>query len=205
MFIVDFDDTLFDTARFKIDRQAVLSLQGVSDAQYRDSYARARNTPDGNFAYSDERHADILAEMGFGRDRILSALRAFDSELAKYLFPDTIDFLSALRDTGEPMILLSLGDSAFQEKKVKKAGIEKFFDRIFMVANSKEKVIAELFTLNENEYWLINDKIDETVNLASRFADLRAVIKGGQTQIMNGLPVFSTLSEINKYVLDRTR
>ena len=67
MFIVDFDDTLFDTHAFKEARLLAVQRTGVSEEEFWHTYREARNSTDGLFTYSNERHAAILAARVYDR------------------------------------------------------------------------------------------------------------------------------------------
>jgi FMN phosphatase YigB (HAD superfamily) len=206
MFIIDFDDTLFDSYSFKKEIFYSLKNIGISEELYSTSYKKARNKKNGDFAYSFERHAKILALEGFDFEKTKQVFENID--IKNFLFSDTFEFLESLKKHNQPLILLSLGDSAFQELKVKNSGIEKYFDRIFFIGDSKEKVLTELFeNIHKKNNWFINDKILETKNLAKKFNNLKTVLKIspsiGEEEYENcGLPFFETLTKIKEYVRD---
>lgn len=206
MFIIDFDGTLFDTYRFVQDRMGVLTPMGITKGLYQDTYKMARNTVDGQSVYSDKKHAQILAIQGFDENKVYQALSEVTINAKLYVFPDTFIFLESLKKHRQDLILLSLGDPAFQEDKINKTGIHKYFDRLFMVKDTKAHVLRKLFQkVKKNKVWFINDKVDETKKLAKEFSQLQAVLKFSpffpeKEYKESGLPYFFTLTEILKYV-----
>lgn len=206
MFIIDFDATLFDTYRFAQDRMAALKKIGISKELYQSTYLLARNHKDGFVAYSDYRHAQFLAQNGFDEDLVFKALAAVTAQAPQYLFSDTINFLENLKQQGEELILLSLGDPEFQEIKINGSGIHNYFNRVFMVDRTKIKVLEELLpNISASNIWFINDKVGETLELVKEFKQLKAVLKISQFLSIkeyqdSGLPFFETLTEILKYV-----
>lgn len=179
MFIIDFDDTLFDTQAFKHARMLAVEEFGVSEEIFWKTYQEARNSTGGVFTYSDKRHAHMLSLHGFDEGNVLSAFERISGEvLSNFLIPGAIKFLDFLKNFNTPMILLSLGDPLFQEIKVKGSGIHHYFDRTFMVDVSKKYVLGEL--LEDRRYenvWFINDKIQETIDLMIEFPDISVVLK----------------------------
>ncbi len=206
MFIIDFDDTLFDTQAFKEARlQAMLGL-GIDEKLFWETYYEARNNVDGIFTYSDALHAQILSQYGFEEKEILQFLHEITAQAKYFLLPGAIEFLSFLRKSGQPIILLSLGDSHYQEIKVKQTEIAKFFDRIFMIDETKEKILQEIFTKeSEEEIIFINDKVEETLNLVEKFPKMKIILRQSpnipvEKYINSNLPYFKTLKEIEKYI-----
>lgn len=209
MFIIDFDDTLFDTHAFKQARYQALVPFGVGEELFWQTYREARSTPDGIFTYSNERHAAILAMRGVGEEStLLGALQSTTTvtSLRQFLFADTIMFLTGLRRLKQPMVLLSLGDPGFQEIKVNGTGIADYFDRRYMVDESKAAVIKRVLDeTHPKSVWFINDKIDETEAIIQQFPVLRPIMKpsrsvGVASCRASGFACFSTLNEILAYV-----
>ncbi len=211
MFIIDFDDTLFDTHQFKITMNAALASCGVKadDADW--SYQSARNLPDGQFAYSHQRRADFLGTRGYDTSVIASVLKNTTTaeSLQSYVLPGAPEFLQHLKALGQPLILLSLGDPNFQELKVHGTSLAVYFDRLFMVPEKKEQVIAELLAHHSpTEYWLINDKVDETAVIIQAFPTMRVVLKRSsrirrEDYETSGWPHFESLLEIQNYILEK--
>ncbi|MFZ2189554.1 MAG: HAD family hydrolase [Candidatus Magasanikiibacteriota bacterium] len=213
MYIIDFDNTLFNTTGpegFRDQRVSHLTEIGVSQELYSKTYMTARNTFEGLASYNDERHAEALSEFGFDKQKVLQALdKSIQPEVLKtFLLSDTIEFLEALKNTGESLVLLSLGDPEYQNLKFRGTGIEKYFDRVFMTNKPKKEIMEEIFSfVNDKEYWFINDRIDETLELKELHPELKVVLKVGphypvEDYQATSLPYFKTLIEIKDYILN---
>lgn len=209
MYIIDFDDTLFDTRAFKQARLDSVKRMGVSDEDYYESYVEARNSSDGLFTYSNERHAEMLTRRGYEKEKILTALEETTGEqLSTFLFQDTIAFLDHLKSFGKPMILLSLGDPSFQELKVKGSGIDQYFDRLFMVNDEKSRVVQELLdnhSGNESDVWFVNDKPGEAAELREKFPGIHILLRKSEAieeaeYQKNNIPYYVSLTELSTYV-----
>lgn len=205
MFIIDFDDTLFDTHAYKMARLSALLSVGVDETLFWKTYEQARNTPDGRFSYSDDRHAAVLATCGKDEHEILQAFDSVNNRVSEFTQPDAIGFLDRLKQTEHSLVLLSLGDEAFQEMKTRKSGLHDYFDRVFMVDRTKRDVIAELRQTEEQPLWFVNDKVSETQEMLKMFPDIYIALKVSpkfeRTEYeQSGLPYFDTLTEIADYV-----
>lgn len=207
MFIIDFDDTLFDTQSFKQARLEAVRACDVSDEVYWETYTEARNSPDGLFTYSNERHAEMIARRGYDKDVILAHLETTTGEnLKDFLFPTTCEFLDKLKAFNKPLILLSLGDPSFQELKVKGSCIDSHFDRIFMVKQSKADIVKDLLDTHPDETpWFINDKVLETVELHKQFPNIKPVLRRSlkiapSRYKQSNLPHYQTLDEIYDHI-----
>ncbi len=207
MFIVDFDDTLFETEKYKLARMAALRGIGVSENDFWETYQEARNDANGLFAYSDERHAARLARRGYDDVETTCILRESTTGAVRFLDSEAHAFLKDLQTYGTPLVLLSLGDPATQELKVKAVGIAHYFERLFLVEENKQAAVQELLghVPPGKSAWLINDKPAETGELAKAFPRLKAIAKMSPRFTVPeyeaaGVPFFKTLGEISHYV-----
>ena len=212
MIIIDFDDTLFNTHKFKKDRLEALKDVGVSEEVYWETYLKARNSNDGLFTYSNERHANVLEASGFEKEKVLEALEKTTSGLAlkNTLSTGAESMLKEFKQKFSTVILLSLGDPAFQELKTKGAGISEYFERIFFVDDSKEHVMKNLLENHKPEQvWFVSDKVSETKKIVEQIPEIKSVLKVSKNIDISeyensGLPFFQTLEEITKYVTDNS-
>lgn len=158
MFIIDFDDTLFDTHALKA--ALVRSPRGL-DA----------------------------------------------SELKELLFPDAPLFLHYLKTNGQKLILLSRGETEFQNKKIDAAGIAEFFDEIIITSDDKESALKKVLAgfKSEEHVWFINDKIEETKKVIEHWPYLKPILKISprwpeDEYELSLMPYFSSLIQIQQYV-----
>ncbi len=165
MFIIDFDDTLFDTHSFK---------QILPDLS-----------------------ADLYQE----REKIKNLL-----------FPETIFFLEFLKQTSQPLVLLTLGEVGFQKTKIDITGIGAFFDLVCITADAKEETVGKILNdfKTEQDIWFINDKIEETKKVIQIFPHLKPILKmspkfSATEYESSSMPYFSTLTLIQQYVSQQVK
>lgn len=210
MFIIDFDDTLFDTYRWKQERFKPLAELGITPEFAQVTYREIRNTP--GAVYSNERHAELLGSHGYPKEAVLKALEdnSTESTLKRFVFSDSIPFLEFLKKTGQKIILLSIGDSSFQRVKLSGIGFLKYFDEIYFVDRHKEKNMAPILQLCAayETMWFINDKVEETESVMRVCPRMQPVLKVCEEFPIeeyqtSGFPYFKTLTEIQEYVAER--
>ncbi|MFH1291851.1 MAG: HAD family hydrolase [bacterium] len=211
MFIIDLDDTLFNTRGvhgFKEVRLSVLNKLGVTEDLYDKTYSEARNQEP--IGYNNIKHAQVLSKHGFDQEEVFQALeKTISSEILKtFLFSDSLSFLGQMKSLGEPMILLSFGDTDFQTLKAKGSGFEEYFDRFILTRTDKSDVVAELANgKNLSKIWFINNRPDETLNVKKNHPKINYILKKSedideQEYIKSQLPYFKTLNEIYEYIRD---
>lgn len=206
MFIVDFDDTLFDTHSYKQVLFDSVRPLGVTEEIFWKSYQQAKQNEWGKAAYSDRRHAQMLALYNFEEGKVFEALQDVNKRVKEFLFPDAVSFLEGINKLDDTVVLLSLGDPETQEMKVKGCGIDHFFDRMFMVNEKKSQIIHEVVGNHEKtSIWFINDKVRETKEVVEQYPSLRVVLRKSpsidiQEYEESGFPFFSSLNEILEYV-----
>jgi len=216
MFIIDFDNTLFNThtdqGSFVDMRYKDLAQLGVSEEIYHKTGKQIQtSTSKGQGLYTSERHAEAIAQYGFDKQEIFDALHKTMFDMRSFLFPDTEDFLQSLKNTGKPLVLFSFGDPEWQYEKVKGCGIEKYFDRVFMTKQPKQEVIHKLLEhVHNQEVWFINDRVQETQEVIDVFPQIKAILKISVNNNIedyenSGLPYFKTLTEIKNYIYENKK
>lgn len=206
MFIIDFDDTLFDTHRYKKERFAPLENFGISHELAQSTYRQIRTNPE--VRYTNEAHAQLLATLGYSEEKVLEALRETSgSMIQKFVFPDAHIFLEALKKKSQPLILVTLGDPIFQKQKVVESGLWDYFDEWIFPDSKKVEAVETIIQSGDSSKptWFINDKIEESLLLKQKYPDLQALMKISpefeSTEYKSrDIPSFQTLTEILNYI-----
>jgi len=126
---VDLDHTLFDTDRFfNVDLRNALK---VNNLRWKIGYLKARK---GGFTLS--KHIKALS-----LKNTEDILKDSFSDLSRYLFDDSIEFLEMAKEKEIPLFLISLGNPEWQNYKITASNIDKYFSDMFFTEKQDEKAI----------------------------------------------------------------
>lgn len=127
-YYIDFDYTLFDTAKFRDGLYEILESNGFDK-----SYLQL--TPE----YTDNGHKLINMREIFGEiskqhnvplERFIEPLEALYARGSEITFPDSADFIRYLKERGNKVCCLTWGEPAFQREKMAICGLEDLFDEV---------------------------------------------------------------------------
>lgn len=205
--IIDFDDTLFNTHGLKEVLSAAAGRFGFSRGEFWFTYKQARDQSPGVLNYTFVRHAEALHALhpAFVAPQILQDEFENVMHNQKFVFSDAYPLLDFLKNQNKILILLSLGETAFQRKKVESSGLEHFFDRVEIVDTHKLNAIPLLVDQNEPVYFL-NDKPFETKEILANYPHWQALLRQRQDLSPvhyqeSGLPCFENLSDLHTYLI----
>jgi FMN phosphatase YigB (HAD superfamily) len=188
---LDFDDTLFDSARFKQDLMPIFKKHGAVAKRVEETYASLRSN------YSPCAHATLLwknkVPPGFIND--ITALLAASP---KYLHKDALPFLKNLNREGYRPVYLTLGEPTFQIQKITGAGIEKYAAQIEVCQDDKWKVINNL--LPENSRFILIDDRADTIIMTARFHphSYGIIVNRSQTERVGRYPLFQVVHSLSE-------
>jgi len=166
---LDFDDTLFDTRRFREDLRRVFVGCGVSEEQFHTAYQEIKQTFSGEKlrTYDFDRHVEMVVSL-YGVDEMLlrSRVQEFLVSSSRYFFSDTMDFLDAMREAGARIVIVSYGTAKFQYEKIEASGIAKYVDDSVIGGIDKGAEIAKRFSEGDTG-WFLEDRV-EHIDAAKR-------------------------------------
>ena len=141
--ILDFDYTIFDTAKFRGAIQGMFSEHGVDAELFTRSIEESRGTAGD---WKPDKQLEILESRGMSK---ISSMRHGFNSLTKnsqeYLYGDTMPFLKKMSEYHK-FIVLSYGEDEFQGMKIRGCKeASKYFDKILVTQNlSKDKEASEI-------------------------------------------------------------
>lgn len=205
--ILDFDNTLFNTDNFKVALSSSLKPFGVTDELFWGTYRQARESADGQFAYSFEKHVDLIAGRlpGLHKEASVAALKSVLARADDFLYPDAKDFLSRIISLGIPSVLLTRGDPAFQTAKISACGVDKLVERVIITEQPKIERVGECIAGLKGTVYFVDDHLDATLEIQKRYPTIVPILKRRPdlpperylgSRILN----FRTLAEMKDYI-----
>lgn len=163
VYLIDFDNTLFDTERFKlsINREIVKKFGQNNASVLWVVYTKSSK----KLGYVDICDISLKAakKLKVGSAKEIEDL-FFKAKFDKFLFKHTLKTIDLLKKNGK-VILYSLGDTIFQPHKIRGSGIENLIGKknIIIAENKSDKIssiIVDLKSKGFKEIFLIDDRAD---------------------------------------------
>jgi len=202
--ILDLDHLLIRTESLKKRMFESVKALGISKAVWNHTYAatvkRARRRYSYNAGLHGEKIALVLRKPKLSA-RITSKLYAAVLETKDLVYKDAVKFLRRARTAGAAIILLTRGEAAWQNKKIKAARIRKFFDRVIITPEAKSSILKTRFRLVPPTY-LITDNAEEIQKLRSLGIEIIQLIRrdGRYQRRARGVPVVYNLDQTWKII-----
>jgi FMN phosphatase YigB (HAD superfamily) len=158
LIFIDFDDVLFNTKHFKKELVGVFLKNGVSQKIFFETYYDYPiQTKKGLKKYDPWCQIKILKEKHNLKDKKLKRdLGKLFKNTKKFLFPDSEKFLKNF--SKKDLILISYGETQFQEIKIKNGGISKHFSQIIIGDQDKAELIKKfLKNKKDKNIFLLED------------------------------------------------
>ncbi len=158
---IDFDDTIFNTKKFKSDLMDIFLKNGISEKQFSKTYYDyPKKTVRGFKKYEPRKQIDILAERTeTNGKKIKQDLGKLVRSSSKYVFPDVRSFLAAFEK--KDLCLMSFGKTRFQGEKIMWSGLADSFSRIVVSDRPKAEEIASVLRGKNIKIVFIDDRLDQ--------------------------------------------
>ncbi len=204
--LVDFDHTLFNTTLLTIRlRQAAASL-GVDQEIFKSSYDAVVSQIESQYGYDPAEQANLIVR-ALGRSELAGPLRKkFQQTLDSgqdYLYPDSIEFLSKLKELGATVILLSRGQFEWQSRKIDSVGIKRLFNRVEITPTSKADLIAHKIRRDDRMIFITDNSSEiEFVKDRLSYVEIIQIIRpeGKYQSRVEGVPFVRNLHEALDYI-----
>lgn len=197
LIILDFDYTLFDTARFKDALVAALEKCGPTREEVLQSYSDVVNRPGKGYDYDPDVQLELLsARLTCPTAEVRADLDAVARRAGDFVYLGATDFLKSLRARGHRLVLLTLGNDVWQRLKVRNSGLEPLLDAYETTITDKAVALWRL-TMGGNAV-IINDNGSEVAAMRHEVPGLAYIIKRGPKPLPDdqSIPVCDTFEEI---------
>ena len=162
--IFDFDDTIFDTRQLKKIIAEKLSSYGIDLEVVNNAYHESKGRV-GNYILNE--HTNTLSQIhGFDVPKEFFAWFE-DLPLDSYILPEHESMIKKLKNDKHILILLTKGGNEFQNEKISRSGLEKYFDEVHITSGEKHIYLSEKNF--DGPVIFINDKKDENKKIKEHF------------------------------------
>ena len=160
--IFDFDDTLFNTKKFKDDYFQLLTETGLTASEIQELYSSFSKTAQSK---TNRGFEDFLSQKGYPVTTSLKErFNSFD--LNVYVKHETVSTLENLKKDFI-LVLLTKGEEVFQTWKVNGSGLSSFFSEVITTEGNKEEILSQKSFLEP--VFFINDKSEENFAVKQNF------------------------------------
>lgn len=168
---IDFDDVIFNAKRFKEDFIKVFQNNGVTRAEFENSYyTYSKRAQEWGKYYDPKNQIRVLRRRNqIDHEKLEKDLDLFLADLREYVFPDVYRFLESFPK--KDLFLLTYGHVKFQKIKIKGAGVKKYFKKLLISKDNKINVIMETckaYKFSPGEKIILIDDRPEQLERAER-------------------------------------
>lgn len=127
-YYIDFDYTLFDTAKFRAGLYKILKQNGLDKSKLALTPEYAENGH--KLINMREIFAGLAEKYGLELSGFIAPLEDLYARGSELVFADSADFVRFLKARGDKVCCLTWGDPDFQREKMGISGLEALFDEI---------------------------------------------------------------------------
>jgi FMN phosphatase YigB (HAD superfamily) len=170
--ILDFDDVLFNTKEFRSDLKNIFLKNGVPKKVFEKCYyGSTKITKRKLEKYDVIKHIQAIEkEMGIKADNIKKEINGLIKNCQKYIFNDSIVFLNYF--SKKNIFLISYTNTRFQNRKISRSGIKKFFRKAILTDGLKsegiKKIKKDLKPKKELIYFL-DDRVEQIEDIKKNY------------------------------------
>jgi len=162
---VDFDGTMFDTTGFKEATLEVFRKAGFS----KDELMTAYQAECLDYKYSITGMTERLKKVRYFNFSLTQArIEKLFRDVPRYIYDDTEQFLQSVDKSKYELILITLGETHFQHKKVENSKLEKYFDQVLYTEIQKWDYLENIVQKVER-FILIDDRSDTIHQVSLKF------------------------------------
>ena len=197
--IIDLDHLLIRTEGLKVKMFELVKPLGVTRKIFNETYQTIVHRAQGKYSYNAVIHGKKMAaalKKPALASEITERLYQAIEQTPNLVYGDVFDFLDKARKSRALMILLTRGDPDWQKRKIKAAGLKKFFNQIIITPLDKSKILRQRANLSKPVY-LITDNAQEIERLRKIKVTILQLIRpeGKYRKKAPGVKVVQTLKQ----------
>lgn len=146
--VIDFDDVIFNTKKFKQDLAGIFSAHGISGEEYENSYYGPNDEQPIKIHDMEDQVRRLKKSHSFDEKSLRKSLDDFMQDSSSYVFEDVMPFIGLHEN--DKLSVLSFGSKVFQEKKVRSSKIQNYISNIMITGKTKAEALADVFKENNN-------------------------------------------------------
>lgn len=165
---LDFDDSLFNTRKFRGKLIEIFLKNGVSRKDFFGTYYDyPQKTPSGLKKYSPNRQIKLLEKrLNINSAKIRKDLQKLVKNTKQFVFSDARDFLKSFKKSN--LYLVSYGYTNFQREKIKNCGLIREFRSVVISDGNKNEVVKRFAGKKEN-FVFVDDRVENISNVKKHF------------------------------------
>lgn len=173
---IDFDDTLYNTARLKIELIEIFKAGGVSRADFLSSYKDYPTVTRSGFKkYDPDQQISILHKrLGIDKAKMKKELEKLIKSSAKFVFRDAGPFLE--KAGRKNVFLVSFAITKFQCQKIEFSGLAGKFEKVVVSDDPKTEVIGRITKGRNNKIIFIDDRVDQIDSVKTKFPESLTIL-----------------------------
>jgi phosphoglycolate phosphatase-like HAD superfamily hydrolase len=181
--LLDLDDTLIDTTALRRDIFTLFEELGYDQEHIQAMYEKARASSE---HYHPEIHARLLnsEEDEEAAAAFIVGWQRFLRRFERYVFPNTIPYLTSLDKQKYSPRICSWGNASFQALKVEQCGLQDFIEATYFPDKTKAAYLLENNILKpEDAFIFVDDSQEFRDDIQSNFPN--ALIASSLTEVRN--------------------
>jgi len=175
--LIDFDDVLFNTKKFKRDIVDLFLRNGISNEMF-DKYYHDLKQNKVLKTYDPWRQLEMIKKgENIDVEKIKNELEEFMNDTSEYLFDDSIGFMEFLKN--DDVCIVSYGEEIFQARKIVGCGAGSYCEKVSVTDELKSEVIGKMIKeedLENEKIFFIDDRIEQINDVKKKFPFIKTIL-----------------------------
>ncbi len=174
--LIDFDDVLFNTKKFKEDYKKVFLNNWVDDKLFNETYySKYVSEKRKSKLYLMEKHLKRLGKCGINIYQLRKNINKLVKNSKNYVFDDTNYFLKKFDKS--QIYLLSFGKDKFKDDKIRYSDIKKNIKKIILTNKLKAETVKKLkIDKSDAPIIFLDDRVEQITSIKNHNPDIITIL-----------------------------